>query len=309
MKMPDIKKPEIKKPDIVGKIKSSSPSSAKRKRPSKALEKAYESRLLILSILAILMYIIIAWAVVAFTSDESMNIQDIIRGSAGSVFALLFAVIIMDRINARKEKRVKKREERKAIVRHNKIIQPMIDMYLVRKNMVITPNDKTVRKFQVSSTFNLKDMKDMYGPSELISDVGKSKLDVYSYYQDKLNEVFTHLVEDVDFDNYSDLCDAAMDYINATSYGASALDAVAGYQNMLTGTKSMKSVVLNMIRDEPEGGKFIDAPTALKNVYLLHQMINDQSVALAKYLKIVRVIIAEDDKELGADSSREVDYE
>lgn len=263
---------------------------------------------MLLSVFAILLYIIVAWVIVGVFSDEPLSLREIIRSSMGSVFALFFAVIILDTINARKEKRMRKRDERRAVVRHNKIIRPVIDMYLVRKNMVITPNDKTIKKFHIKSAFTIKDMRDMYGPSEVISDVGKSKIEVYSFYQEKLHDMFTHLVEDVDFNTYSDLCNAAMEYINATSYGASALEAVIGYQNSMTGTKSMRSVVLNMIRDEPENGKFIDAPAALKNVYLVHQLIKDQETALEKYLKLIKDVLKEDDKEMGKGLQSEVDY-
>jgi len=302
-----MKIPDIRPKNIIGKITGSNTQGAKKEKQSERAERVHESRLLFLSILAILFYVVIAWVALYVTSGNQPDFHDIVRGSMGSVFALLFAVIIMDTINSHNNKRKRKRDERKAIIRHNKIIQPIIDMYLVRKNMVITPNDKKVRKFQIDSVFTIKDMRDMYGPSELISDVGKTKVEVYAFYQNKLHEMFTHLVEDVDFNSYSELCDAAMDYINATSYGESALEAVTSYQNTLTGTKSMKSVVLNMIREEPENGKFVDAPPVLKNVYLLHQMINDQEVALGKYLKHIQSILKEDEKEQNVASK--TDYE
>ncbi|MDR2698705.1 MAG: hypothetical protein LBB30_03390 [Candidatus Methanoplasma sp.] len=304
-----MKKPNLKVPDVISKVRGSDALGAKNKKPSERAERAHESRLLIYSIFAIIFYIAIAWVAVAVFADGEVTMTDIVRGSMGSVFALLFAVIIMDTINSRSEKRKKRREERKAIVRHNKIIQPVIDMYLVRKNMVITLNDKSVRKFKVNAVFTIKDMKDMYSLSELISDVGKTKIEVYAYYQEKLHEKFTHLVEDVDFSYYSDLCDAAMKYINATSYGASALDAVVGYQDTMAGTKSMRSMVVNLIREEPENGKFIDAPPVLKNVYLVHQMINDQETALERYLKLVQGIIEEDSREAGRKAASEIDYE
>jgi len=309
MKKPNINIPKPKKTE---KEKAPADSGAKRRtRETNRVERSDESRLLFMSIIAILIYILIAWTLVAFFSEShTVSLPEIVKGSMGSVFALLFAVLIMDTISRRSSLKKRKREERKAIVRHNKIIQPVIDMYLVRKNMVITPTDKTVRKFRVTAAFTIKDMKDMYGPSELISDVGKSKIQMYSFYQDKLLEMFTHLVEDINFNFYSDLCDAAMKYINATSYGASALEAVLSYQDTMSGTKSMRSVVLNMIREEPENGKFIDAQPALKNVYLVHQMITEQETALSEYLKIVRAIIDEDINELkGKKTALEVDYE
>lgn len=277
-------------------------------KPTEKVEKVHKYRLLFVSIIAIIGFAAVLGLILHF-AGRSVDVYDLLRSIMSSVLALLFAILILDNINAHSDKKKKRREERKAITRHNKIIQPVIDMYVVRKNMVITPNDKNVRKFKINAQFTIKDMRDMFGPSELISDVGKTKIDVYAYYQDKLHDKFTHLVEDVDFNFYSDLCDAAMDYINATSYGSSALEAVIGYQKTMAGTKSMKSIVVNMIRDEPENGKFIDAPPALKNVYLVHQMINDQEVALGKYLKIMQEILAEENKEKGKAAASEIDYE
>ena len=107
----------------------------------------------------------------------------------------------------------------------------------------------------------------------------------------------THLVESVEFTFYQGLCDAAMKYINATSYGASALEAVVGYQSSMAGTRSMRSMVLSQIREEPENGRFTDASPMMKNVYLVHQMINDQEIALSEYLRIVQSIIEEEPKD------------
>jgi len=41
----------------------------------------------------------------------------------------------------------------------------------------------------------------------------------------------------------------------------------------------------------------------------VHQMINDQEVALGKYLKFVQKIIEEDAKEAGGGDAADVDYE
>ncbi|MDR1404777.1 MAG: hypothetical protein LBJ20_04330 [Candidatus Methanoplasma sp.] len=299
----------MKVAETFGKLKDSKILSIGRGgKPSDRIEKVHKSRLLILLIVAIIGFVALIGLILT-AAGRLPDVWALLQGVMSSVLALLFAVIILDNISAHSEKKKKRREERNAIIRHNKIIQPVIDMYIVRKNMVITPNDRKVRKFKIDAEFTIKDMKDMFGPSELISDVEKSKIEVYAFYQEKLHDKFTHLVEDVDFNAYSDLCNAAMDYINATSYGASALGAVMGYQRTMAGTKSMKSIVVNMIRDESEGGKFIDAPPALKNVYLVHQMINDQEKALARYLGTVQGMLEEDSKERDRAVSSEIDYE
>ena len=264
---------------------------------NRSIEKIHKSRRLLMTICAILTFASCLALILHFFSPTGLGSgYRYMESILSSTLGLLFAVIILDNINAHSDKQRKRREERTAIIRHNKIIQPVIDMYIVRKNMVITPNDRTVRKFQIDARFTIKDMRDMYSPSELISDVGKTKIETYSHYQDMLHEKFVNLVENIDFTFYPDLCDAAMKYINSTSYGASALSAVVGYQSSMAGTKSMKSIVINLIRDEPDNGKFIDAPPALKNVYLLHQTINDQETALFSYLKMIQTIQTEDSK-------------
>jgi hypothetical protein len=266
------------------------------------------SKMLVISIAAIL-FVAGVLSVLIWVSDphyEYLDIKYILIGVLSSVVALLFVVVILDNIVAYNDKTEKKADERKAIIRRNKIIQPIIDMYLARKNMVITPNERTVRKFQVDADFTVKDMRDMFGPSELISDVGKSKIEIYAYYQALLMEKFTNLVEGVDFAYYEELCDAAMKYITATSYGASAVEAVVGYQNAMAGTKSMRSMVINMIRDEPDNGKFIDAPAAMKNVYVLQHTINDQEKAVAEYLRVMQNILAEEPRDK---DPKDIDYE
>ena len=264
----------------------------------RSVERAHKSRVLLITICAILIFASTLALILHFFSPNGLGSgYRYMESILSSTLGLLFAVIILDNINAHSDKQRRRRDERSAILRHNRIIQPVVDLYIVRKNMVITPNDRTVRKFQVDARFTIKDMKDMYSPSELVSDVGKSKIETYSLYQEMLHEKFVNLVENIDFSFYPELCDAAMKYITATSYGASALSAVVGYQSTNAGTKTMKGVVINLIREEPENGKFIDAPPALKNVYLLHQTINEQETALLNYLKIVQSIQAEETKD------------
>lgn len=228
-----------------------------------------------------------------------------VSNAMDNIIAAAIILIFLDAIMMLNNENRKKRDERRSIIRLNMIIQPVADMYIVRKNMVITPAEKTVRKFQINADFTVKDMKDMYGQSDLISDVGRSKIEMYAYYQSKLMDGMTHLVESVDFSFYQNLCDAAMKYINATMYGASALEALISFQNTMAGTKSMKSVVISGIKDEPENGNFLNANPTMKNVYLVHQMISEQEAALEEYISAMKVIMSEEPKEKNKKDYRE----
>ncbi|MDR0309909.1 MAG: hypothetical protein LBH88_04045, partial [Candidatus Methanoplasma sp.] len=87
-----MKIPDLKIPNMLGKARNSGANRTGNKRQSERVERTQDSRLLILSICAIILYISIAWVVVVLFTDEGMNLNDIVRGSMGSVFALLFAV-------------------------------------------------------------------------------------------------------------------------------------------------------------------------------------------------------------------------
>ena len=137
----------------------------------------------------------------------------------------------------------------------------------------------------------------MYGPSELVSDVGISKIKRYAYFQKQLKNDFEKLVEGVDFTHYPEISEAAMKYINATSYGEAALEAVLGYEDSKAGTRSMRVMVVGMMREEPLDGRFMDANPTMKNIYLVHQMINDQEKAVSDYIRLIGALEGENPSE------------
>ena len=184
----------------------------KKIRPS-FVEHRHDMTVLWWSILIILVSSLVLFLIVVLLNDV-WTLGDYINNIFCNNIALLIVIIFLDTVvNSNKGSR-KKRDEARRILRYNNLIQPDIDLYLVRKNMVITPNGKTVRKFQVDSNFKVSDMRDMYTPSELVSDVGISKIKRYGHYQEVLRHDFSKLVENVDFAYYPEIAEAAMKYLN-----------------------------------------------------------------------------------------------
>lgn len=270
-------------------------SSFKKVRASK-VEKEQMNITVVKSVIMILV-LSLAMFLVVLAIDDVWSFGDYMNNIFCNTIALVFVVVFLDTLVSSSKEGRKKREEARTILRHNRIIQPDIDMYLVRKNMVITPNGKTVRKFQIDSEFSIQDMRDMYGPSELVSDVGISKIKRYAYYQKQLKNDFEKLVEGVDFTHYPEISEAAMKYINATSYGEAALEAVLGYEDSKAGTRSMRVMVVGMMREEPLDGRFMDANPTMKNIYLVHQMINDQEKAVSDYIRLIGALEGENPSE------------
>ncbi len=78
--------------------------------------------------------------------------------------------------------------------------------------------------------------------------MGISKIKRYRHFRDVLGKDFPNLVQNVDFLYHPEIAEAAMRYLNASSYGETVLDAVIGYKDSRFGTKAMKSMVIAMIR-------------------------------------------------------------
>ena len=278
---------------MVSSIKDRSVSSGLdptyKKTRASAVERSHEMTVVGWSVIVVVVSSLIMFLVVV-ALGEVWTLGDYVNNIFCNNIALIIIVLFLDTIvSSNRESRMKRNEARK-ILRYNRLIQPDIDLYLVRKNMVVTPNGKIVRKFQVDSTFKVSDMRDMYSPSELVADVGISKIKRYGHFQEVLRHDFSKLVENVDFVYYPEIAEAVMKYLNATSYGEAALDAVIGYEDSRAGTKSMRVMVTSMIREEPDNGSFMQANPTMKNVYLVHQMINDQEKAVSEYLRLIRTL-------------------
>ncbi len=287
---------KISMPEIPGITSEKGLDSSFKKVRASNVEKEHMNLTVVKSVVMILILSLAMFLVIVAINDV-WSFGDYMNNIFCNTIALVFVVVFLDTLVSSNKEGRKKREEARTILRHNRIIQPDIDMYLVRKNMVVTPNGKNVRKFQIDSQFSIQDMRDMYGPSELVSDVGISKIKRYAYFQKQLKKDFENLVEGVDFTHYPEIAEAAMKYINATSYGEAALDAVVGYEDSKAGTRSMRVMVVGMMKEEPLDGRFMDANPTMKNIYLVHQMINDQEKAVSDYIRLIGALEDENPSE------------
>src|SRR5574344_2681095 len=173
---------KISMPEIPGITSEKGLDSSFKKVRASNVEKEHMNLTVVKSVVMILILSLAMFLVIVAINDV-WSFGDYMNNIFCNTIALVFVVVFLDTLVSSNKEGRKKREEARTILRHNRIIQPDIDMYLVRKNMVVTPNGKNVRKFQIDSQFSIQDMRDMYGPSELVSDVGISKIRRYAYFQ------------------------------------------------------------------------------------------------------------------------------
>ncbi|MCQ2085712.1 MAG: hypothetical protein MJZ21_06175 [archaeon] len=223
-----------------------------------------------------------------FTRDDTywhlINIADTCIG-------FLIGLTAMDALTFFNQNQKNKRDEERAIIRHNRIVKPCIDMYLARKNSLITPDGENFDHFKVITSASARDLKDMYSPSSIISDAGNTKIVAFKYYLKKLDNAFLNMAEDINFDYNPEVCDAMMKFLNETTYGYAALDAVASYGQ--EGNKNQKMALIRKLKEVPDDIDMAEAEGELNTALVLLHMIHAQEDALARYLEVIKEIDTE----------------
>ncbi|MGI6009586.1 MAG: hypothetical protein ACOX8X_05675 [Methanomethylophilus sp.] len=196
--------------------------------------------------------------------------------------AFIVGLTAMDAIMYINQAQSRRRSEERAIVRHNRIVQPAIDMYLARKNMMLTAPKDNVRTYLVKSGLTFKDLANMYEPSDIITDAGKTRIECFRVQHKALNKAFMNMVEDIDFDFNPEICDATLKFINASTYGSAALDSLIAYQD--ESMRARKSSLIRQIRSSDVSVTLGDAGVELKNAMLLAEMIQQEEEAIEEYI-------------------------
>ncbi len=215
--------------------------------------------------------------------------RDFFYNMGCNVAAMFIVVLCLDNLTNRNRNSRERRDEARKIMRYHRIISKEIDLYLPRKNQMITPAGGEYHKFRVvEQDSSVRDMMDMYQPSELVSDAGASRIRMYAHYQEELARRFENLLESIDFTYHPEFADAAMKYLDASSFGRTALEVLLSYEDSRTAGRPTKSALAAMIRDQPRDGTYRDADPQVQNVYFVYQMITEQEDAVMMYLKAVK---------------------
>jgi len=280
------------------KARNTAAVAPKKVKPEKRRNAAsYEVRVSIRTMVYSSLIIIIAFVVIELClyassggwGDINLHLLNI----ADNTFAFIVGLSAMDALGYLNQVQRRRRNEIRAIIRHNRILEPSIEMFTVRKNILVTSPGKAVDQYATITDFDIWDMSDMYNPSTVPSDAGRSKIDMFSFHLKKVNNAMLKIVEDIDFAFDPDICDAVMKFISATTYGSSALDSLVSYGN--TGSSMKKAAIVAMIKEAPRNGTLTDADSnELKSVYILMQMIRDQEDALKTYSAYIADILEKD---------------
>ncbi|MCQ2085783.1 MAG: hypothetical protein MJZ21_06530 [archaeon] len=207
---------------------------------------------------------------------------------ADTCVGFLIGIIAMDALTYFNDSNRSKRDEARAIIRHNRIIKPYIEMFLARKNALMTADEKVPKYFDVVSGGTLYDLKDMYSSSKLGTDAEKPKIVVFEFYLKKLNTAFLNMAEDINFDYNPELCDAIMSFLNETIYGQASTEALIAYG--IEGNRAQKMSVIRKIKEADPDTQIGSVEGELNTVLIFKRMVEQQEKAIKQYNYLIEVI-------------------
>ena len=252
---------------------------------------ALSAGILLLAFLA-LEAVLLIWKAMYFNpGDTSYTNNDVywhLLNISDTCIGFLVGILAMDILTYFERGQKAKRDEERAIIRHNRIIKPAIDMYLARKNSLITPAGEDFKPFQVVTAACSRDMKDLFGPSPINSDSKRPKISTFEYYTKKLNVAFMNMVEDINFDYNPDICDAALAFINETTYGRSALSSLVSFSE--EGNRTVRNALIRQLKESGDSTDIFESSDELNTALIVLHMIHAHEDALKKYLDAVEEI-------------------
>ncbi len=239
------------------------------------------------SSLIILAFFILFEVLLYLYSGGWGSVESHLLNMADNTLAFVIGLGAMDAVTYFNRLGRDKRNEIRAIVRHDRLIEPSIDMFVARKNSLCTPEGNPVDQYAVKKATSIGDMVSMFSASPISSDAGMSRIGTYSVQQKKLYKSFEKMIEEVDFSFSPDAGEAAMKFINASTYGLSSLNAlIAASQDKTKRDAIVKAIKQEAAKPSPEAAERPE----LMAVYILMQTIREQEEALEQYQESVSYI-------------------
>ena len=252
-------------------------------------ESSNSIRFMFLSSIILLVIFFVFELLLFVLTDKGWGALDThLANMADNTLAFVIGLGAMDAVTYFNQVGRSKRNEIRAIIRHNRLLEPNIDMFVARKNAMTTPADEPVDQYTIRRDAPLIGFAGMFEPSSFSSDAGMSKLDMYAYHQKYLFKSFQKMIEEIDFSFSPEACDAAMEFINATAYGSSSLQALVALQ--ADDMKTKRNAVIKAIKEEATKPSESETRPELMSVMILKQTIRDQEEALERYLDAVKNI-------------------
>ena len=189
-----------------------------------------------------------------------------------------------------KEKRAYKEAQISKLNGHFNLIEPLIEKYRLGVIQITSP--LSARNTEYNPDFTLKDMRDLYGPTLLMTQNHQEP--AVNYYFSALNHLSSEIadmVKSVDLRLFPELEKQCLFFIQ-TFHSFDFSDAIRGAVNLRVGDKTMKDFVKEML-EKNEGEPTYKKSNMLNAYVALYHQIKNQMAVIEQLKNEVRGIRTE----------------
>ena len=150
-------------------------------------------------------------AAIAFTlSDDILSyFFNLLLGLSTNIFGMIITIFFAQKYIDATEAKNRKAAEANEILRHDRIMQQFIWLYLEGYASITIPNEQNVSEVHI----NAADLAGMYDVSLMVQKKGaKSSIEIYYENEDKLAKYVMEVIENVNFDFYPELLNILIEF-------------------------------------------------------------------------------------------------
>lgn len=187
-----------------------------------------------------------------FSERTANNINNILFGLGTNLLGIIVTVSFVQYFLDRQNEKGERRYERDKILRFDRIMQILVQHYIVYFNTVTTPMEQrgTISAHDLNEKFAFADLKDLYLPSLLLRD--KSYTPAIQLFYDaelELRKYCMECVSQIDFKYYLELLNAVTQLIEV-SLGLDMRSAILGNTQLTIGEGKDKRMLTEDIRKD-----------------------------------------------------------
>ena len=188
------------------------------------------------------------------TERAAANVNSILFGIATNLFGIAITISFVQFFLDQQQEKDDRIEEARRILRQDRIMQELIEIYTVHYNQLTTPlND--IKGLPVSDTkklnleFVFTDLRDMYHPSRLLRDRIYNPA-IVSFYESELTlrEYCVALLRDIDYKYHPEIGEALLNFVKiSTSFDVR--NAILSFVPKSMDDQEMSSYISKLIGD------------------------------------------------------------
>lgn len=233
-----------------------------------------------------------------FTEKTASNINNILFGLGTNLLGIIVTVSFVQFFLDKQNEKVEYAYEREKILRFDRIMQILIQYYIMYFNTITTPMSQrgSVSPTEIKQQFSFTDMKDLYLQSLFLRNKGYEPA-ITAFYEAELElrKYCTEFASQVDFKYNQDILNDLTQFVEV-SLSYDVRNAVLGNMTMRLGEKTYIEVIQDCIAD-PEHDWVSEIHNKnngnmMAPYVCLFEMLNLQKTLIVQYISHIQALKA-----------------